>query len=103
MKPEVKNRFRCLLSELEAIYLWDRIYLDSARTPDGYDVVSYRARQQRLMQIADELILLELELRGGVASRENIGTSKADSPQASRESLPVAILTRWPSRSNLLN
>jgi hypothetical protein len=103
MKPDIKDRFRCLLAELEAICLWDRIYLDSTRTPDGYDVLSYRARQQRLMQIADELILLELGLCGGITLRENISTSEADLPQASREAFPAAILARWPSRSSLPN
>ena len=103
MKPDIKDRFRCLLAELEAICLWDRIYLDSALTPDGYDVLSYRARQQRLMQIADELIPLELELRGDIVSRESISTSVAGSPRASREAFPAAILAYWPTRSSLPN
>jgi len=103
MEPDIKRRFRCLLAELEAIYLWDRIHLDSARTPDEYELVSYRARQERRMQIADELVLIELELRGVTASTENTSSSEANSPQTSREAFLAAILARWPSGSTLPN
>jgi hypothetical protein len=103
MTPDIKGRFRSLLAELEAICLWDRIYLDSARTPDEYDVVSYRARQERLMQIADELIVIELQLRGVTAFTENTSASEATSPQTSREAFLAAILARWPSGSILPN
>ena len=103
MKPDIKDRFCCLLAELEAICLWDRIYLDSGRTPDEYDVVSYRARQERRMQIADELILIELELLGVTASTENTSASEANAQQASREAFPAAVLARWPSASILPN
>jgi hypothetical protein len=103
MTPDTKGRFRSLLAELEAICLWERIYLDSGRTPDEYDVVSYRARQERRMQLADELILIELELLGVTASTENTSASEANSQQASREAFPAAVLARWPSRSILPN
>jgi len=103
MSPDTKGRFRSLLAELEAICLWDRIYLDSGRTPDEYDVVSYRARQERRMQLADELILIELELLGVTASAESTRASEANSQQASREAFPAAVLARWPSRSILPN
>jgi hypothetical protein len=103
MKPDIKGRFRSLLAELEAICLWDRIHLDSARTPDEYDLVSYRARQERRMQIADEVLLIELELRGVTPSTENTSASEANSQQASREAFPAAILALWPSVSILPN
>jgi hypothetical protein len=43
MKPDLKGRFRSLIAELEAICLWDRVPLASGRTPDEYDLLSYRA------------------------------------------------------------
>jgi len=55
------------------------------------------------MQIADELVLIELELRGVTASTENTSSSEANSPQTSREAFLAAILARWPSGSTLPN
>jgi hypothetical protein len=104
MKPDLKGRFRSLTAELEAICLWDRVYLDSARIPDEYDLLSYRARQERLLQIADELILIELQLRGVTGSfADKTTASESNSQQAPFEAFPPALLARWPARSTLPN
>jgi len=62
---EITKRYELLTAELQAIVLWNRIYLASPPPPDDeIERLAYRARQQRLMEIATELRDIELSMLG---------------------------------------
>jgi hypothetical protein len=106
MNRAPRDRFRLLLAELKAIQLWDRTYLTSLHAPDRYDVLSYRARQERLMQIADELACLELTLREGTAQRsEGFNAEELDAPSTTQATtvFPDGVLATWPTLGRLPN
>jgi hypothetical protein len=96
METNHRERLGILVAELAAIRLWNQLYLDARTPPDEIDQVAYRARQERMMEIADEIIKFEIQIGETVAAADKQASGTARRPSNS-------VLARWPGFSNSTN
>jgi len=96
MQTNHHERLGILLAELAAIRLWNQAYLDATAPPDEIDQIAYRSRQERMMEIADEVTKLELLIGEAAAAAEKT------TPGTTRRTAN-SVLSRWPGSSGTPN